>query len=435
MPEMGAMKRRLLNGELFRGDAELEREVARAAALCDRFNATASTDEAALNAILAELLGEVGEGVTVKPPFRCDYGYRTSIGARTFINWDCSLLDGGGIEIGSHCQIAPGVQLTTATHPIDPGRAATAGRAPRRSRSATTSGSAPARSSARTCRSAPTRSSAPARSWSATSPRASSRWAFRRKPVREITDGGPRRGSALERCRPAQSAELGWPTPGHGESTSSRRDVLGRRGPRGARWGRRRRAGRARRRPSRRRRRRSRPGPDDDQQPGALVDLVLLQALAGREVDHDHAALVVGGEHLGVVRLARRGARCPSSPSSAAYPHRRHGDRDRRARRGRKVDRRPRRRGRARLHVPRLGRDVPQRGARRRCVPGVDPADADAASELAAGHRHAARRRRRAARRRGRQRRDPHAGGDRGRLAWSRPTRASARRWSSASGR
>ena len=121
MPEMGAMKRRLLNGELFRGDAELEREVARAAALCDRFNATASTDEATLNAILAELLGEVGEGVTVKPPFRCDYGYRTSIGARTFMNWDCSLLDGGGIEIGSHCQIAPGVQLTTATHPIDPG--------------------------------------------------------------------------------------------------------------------------------------------------------------------------------------------------------------------------------------------------------------------------------------------------------------------------
>ena len=39
------------------------------------------------------------------------------------MNWDCSLLDGGGIEIGSHCQIAPGVQLTTADAPIDPGRA------------------------------------------------------------------------------------------------------------------------------------------------------------------------------------------------------------------------------------------------------------------------------------------------------------------------
>ena len=121
MTEMGEMKRRQWSGELFRGDDQLEREVARAAALCDRYNAIASTDEAALGAILAELLGELGEGVVVKPPFRCDYGYRTSIGARTFINWDCSVLDGGGIEIGRHCQIAPGVELTTATHPIDPG--------------------------------------------------------------------------------------------------------------------------------------------------------------------------------------------------------------------------------------------------------------------------------------------------------------------------
>ncbi len=121
MPEPGPMKRRLWSGELFRGDAELDREVSRAAALCDRFNSTPSTDEGALSAILAELLGQVGEGVTVKPPFRCDYGYRTAIGDRTFINWDCSLLDGGGIEIGGHCQVAPRVQLTTATHPIDPG--------------------------------------------------------------------------------------------------------------------------------------------------------------------------------------------------------------------------------------------------------------------------------------------------------------------------
>jgi maltose O-acetyltransferase len=118
---MSEMKRRLWAGELFRGDAELEREVARAAALCDRYNATPSTDQDALDAILIELLGAVGENVVVKPPFRCDYGYRTSIGAWTFVNWDCSLLDGGGIEIGSHCQIAPGVQLTTATHPVDPG--------------------------------------------------------------------------------------------------------------------------------------------------------------------------------------------------------------------------------------------------------------------------------------------------------------------------
>lgn len=114
------MKRRLDAGELFRGDPELDREIARAAGLCERYNATPSADQAALDAILAELLGAVGHGVTVKPPFHCDYGYRTSIGDKTFMNWDCSLLDGGGIAIGGHCQIAPRVQLTTASHPIDP---------------------------------------------------------------------------------------------------------------------------------------------------------------------------------------------------------------------------------------------------------------------------------------------------------------------------
>ena len=31
----------------------------------------------------------VGEGVVVKQPFRCDYGGRISIGAGTFVNFDC----------------------------------------------------------------------------------------------------------------------------------------------------------------------------------------------------------------------------------------------------------------------------------------------------------------------------------------------------------
>ena len=63
--EPGPRKRRLLGRELFRGDAELDREVSRAAALCDRFNSTPSTDEGALSAILAELLGRRrGDGQT-----------------------------------------------------------------------------------------------------------------------------------------------------------------------------------------------------------------------------------------------------------------------------------------------------------------------------------------------------------------------------------
>ena len=57
----------------------------------------------------------------VRPPFRCDYGYQTSIGARTFVNWGLIALDVAPITIGEDVQIGPNVQLLTATHPLEPG--------------------------------------------------------------------------------------------------------------------------------------------------------------------------------------------------------------------------------------------------------------------------------------------------------------------------
>ena len=65
------------------------------------------------------MLRQVGEGVTVRPPFYCEYG-AVSIGERTFVNVNAVMLDGAPITIGAACQIATGVQLLTATHPIDP---------------------------------------------------------------------------------------------------------------------------------------------------------------------------------------------------------------------------------------------------------------------------------------------------------------------------
>ena len=59
--------------------------------------------------------------MVVRPSFRCDYGRYIAIGARTFVNYDCVMLDAAPIRIGAACQIATRVQLLTATHPIDPG--------------------------------------------------------------------------------------------------------------------------------------------------------------------------------------------------------------------------------------------------------------------------------------------------------------------------
>jgi maltose O-acetyltransferase len=114
------MKERMLRGELYRVDEELEADQARAQALVERYNATPHGAQGLRELLLRELLGEVGEGVVVRTPFRCDYGSNITIGARTFVNFDCVLLDVAAIRIGADCQLATRVQLLTATHPIDP---------------------------------------------------------------------------------------------------------------------------------------------------------------------------------------------------------------------------------------------------------------------------------------------------------------------------
>jgi maltose O-acetyltransferase len=118
---MSLMKERMLRGELYiADDAVLEADHARAQELLDRYNRTAHGEQDERDRLLRDLLGGVGEGVVVKPPFRCDYGTPITIGARTFVNYECIMLDVAPIAIGAACQIATRVQLLTATHPIDP---------------------------------------------------------------------------------------------------------------------------------------------------------------------------------------------------------------------------------------------------------------------------------------------------------------------------
>jgi maltose O-acetyltransferase len=115
------MKERMLRGELYLATApELVAEMARAQELLGRYNATLDAERDKRSHLLRELLGEVGEGVVIKPTFRCDYGKHISIGAETFVNYDCVMLDVAPIRIGAACQLATRVQLLTATHPIDP---------------------------------------------------------------------------------------------------------------------------------------------------------------------------------------------------------------------------------------------------------------------------------------------------------------------------
>ncbi len=112
---------RMLAGEDYLADdPDLNRERRRAAILTAKFNVTLGDQDAERDEILRELLGHVGVECTVRPPFRCDYGYQTSLGDRVFANWGLVALDVGKITIGDDVLIGPNVQLLTATHPLDP---------------------------------------------------------------------------------------------------------------------------------------------------------------------------------------------------------------------------------------------------------------------------------------------------------------------------
>jgi maltose O-acetyltransferase len=61
----------------------------------------------------------VGDGAVIEPPFRCDYGANIRVGPRFYANFDCCVLDCAAVTIGAHVLFGPGVQLYTATHPLE----------------------------------------------------------------------------------------------------------------------------------------------------------------------------------------------------------------------------------------------------------------------------------------------------------------------------
>jgi maltose O-acetyltransferase len=115
------MRERMLAGDPYLAeDPDLAAESVRAQSLTHRLNTMDPTDRAGRRLILTELLGRFGPGAEIRPPFRCDYGYQTEFGARSFANWGLVVIDVAKVTIGDDVQLGPNVLLLTATHPIAP---------------------------------------------------------------------------------------------------------------------------------------------------------------------------------------------------------------------------------------------------------------------------------------------------------------------------
>jgi maltose O-acetyltransferase len=111
-------KERMLAGETYTFfDPELVAERERATQLLRLFDRTEAPSER--QRILRELLGHIGQGSTIQPPFYCTYGRHTYIGDHVYLNWSCVIIDNNEVRIGDHVMVGPSVQIYTAAHPLE----------------------------------------------------------------------------------------------------------------------------------------------------------------------------------------------------------------------------------------------------------------------------------------------------------------------------
>ncbi|KAM5343327.1 hypothetical protein ACJ41O_014293 [Fusarium nematophilum] len=66
--------------------------------------------------LLAGILGKVGEGTFIEPPFTPDYGSNISIGKNCFMNFGLTILDTSLVIIGDRVQMGPNVHIYSAGH-------------------------------------------------------------------------------------------------------------------------------------------------------------------------------------------------------------------------------------------------------------------------------------------------------------------------------
>jgi len=99
-------------------DPEIAESLEHAKKACVRLNAMTITDEGYREAI-EDLIPSIPADSVVCPPFHCDHGHRITMGKNVFVNYNVTMLDGGGVTIGDNVLIGPNCQIYTPNHPKD----------------------------------------------------------------------------------------------------------------------------------------------------------------------------------------------------------------------------------------------------------------------------------------------------------------------------
>ena len=81
---------------------------------------TRPSDKATKERLILKIFGKTVGIPQVNSPFYCDYGKYIEVGANFFANYNCTILDNGGVKIGDNVMFAPNVSLYTVGHPLHP---------------------------------------------------------------------------------------------------------------------------------------------------------------------------------------------------------------------------------------------------------------------------------------------------------------------------
>jgi maltose O-acetyltransferase len=118
MTEKTEKQKMLAGEEYFPSNKQLQADRMNAKTICHYFNQLAPNQFKQGMKALKGLLGST-QSFWIEPQFYCDYGYNIHLGKQFYANHGCIILDGASVIIGDDVMLAPGVLISTATHPLD----------------------------------------------------------------------------------------------------------------------------------------------------------------------------------------------------------------------------------------------------------------------------------------------------------------------------
>lgn len=118
MADLSEQEKMLQGLEYFPSNKLLQQQRVLAKRLCHQFNQWDPDDRKGSRKLLKSLLVN-SPNPWIEPHFYCDYGYNIITGKNFYANHGVVILDAAEVIFGDDVMLAPGVLISTASHPFD----------------------------------------------------------------------------------------------------------------------------------------------------------------------------------------------------------------------------------------------------------------------------------------------------------------------------